>query len=225
LLTVLLRRRGWDVVYLGANVPVSRLEEVIATARPHLVILPAQQLHTAATMLTMGQVLQDQGIPLAFAGRVFNLLPELRSRIPGYFLAERSDLAPEMVGHILSSAPQLPAVQTAPPAYREALIRYRERRPLIEAQTWKSMADDGIRPEHLNIANTHLELNIMAALALGDMKLLGPDIEWVRGLLRYRGLPGELLSGYLEAYHQATRTHLGEAGAPVVTYLSQLIEK
>lgn len=225
LLTLLLRRQGWDVVYLGANVPVGRLEEVIVTARPHLVILPAQLLHTAATLMTMGHVLREQGIPLAFGGRVFNRLPELRSRIPGHFLAERLDLAPQVVRQMLSSPPPAPPLQSASRAHRQALIHYRERRALIETQTWRTLKPDGIRLDHLNIANTHLGLNITAALALGDLGLLEADIEWVRGLLSHHRLPDELLPRYLNAYHQAARTHLDEAGSPVLTYLAQLAEQ
>jgi DNA-binding transcriptional MerR regulator len=222
LLTLLLRRRGWDVLYLGANVPVGRLEEAIATVGPKLVILPAQQLHTAATTLPMGRLLQAQGIPLAFGGRVFNLLPELRTRIPGHFLGESLDVTPQMVREILPAPPPLPPVQSASHAYQQALAHYRERQALIEAQMWQTMKPDGIRLDHLNIANTHLELNLKAALALGELDLLKADVDWVAGLVSHHRLPGNLVPRYLNAYHQAAETHLDERGAPVITYLAQL---
>ena len=50
LLTFLLRRRGWEVVYLGANVPIEQLETTVAVIQPQLVIMAAQLLHTAATL-------------------------------------------------------------------------------------------------------------------------------------------------------------------------------
>ncbi|MGL4650388.1 MAG: MerR family transcriptional regulator, partial [Caldilineaceae bacterium] len=72
MISLLLRRRGWDTVYLGANVPVASFGETLATTRPSLVILTAQQLHTAASLLEMGEVLLQQRVPLAFGGLVFN---------------------------------------------------------------------------------------------------------------------------------------------------------
>jgi len=222
LLALLLRRRGWDVLYLGANVPLARLEEAIAASRPNLVILAAQQLHTAATMLAVGRLLGEQAVPLAFGGRAFNLMPGLRGCIPGHFLGERLELAPRAVGEILSSPPPLPPAQIASQAYRQALIHYRERQALIQAQTWGRMKPQGIQPDYLDIANTHLELGIMAALTLGDLDFLEVDIAWVAGLLSNHGLPAELLPRYLTAYHQAAATHLDQRGAPLVSYLAQI---
>lgn len=49
LLALFLRRRGINVIYLGANVPANRFEETIAAIQPSLIILAAQQLTSAAT--------------------------------------------------------------------------------------------------------------------------------------------------------------------------------
>ncbi len=58
LVTFLLRRRGWDVVYLGANVPTYRLQATIETTRPALVVFSAQTLDTAATLLHVAHYLR-----------------------------------------------------------------------------------------------------------------------------------------------------------------------
>jgi DNA-binding transcriptional MerR regulator/methylmalonyl-CoA mutase cobalamin-binding subunit len=221
LLALFLRRRGWDVLYLGANVPPGRLETTLATAKPHLVILAAQQLHTAATLLELAHVLHEQHIPLAFGGLIFNLLPELRTRVPGYFLGESLDVAPQMVEQVLSSPPPLPPAKPISEAYQQALAHYRERQASIAAQM-RAIETMGIGRDHLTIANTHLALNIQAALALGDMDFLGVDIEWVKGLLGNHRLPDELLSRYLSAYYQAASTQLDERGAPVVNWLQRV---
>jgi DNA-binding transcriptional MerR regulator len=60
LTTLILRRRGWDVLYLGANVPLDRLETTLESTRPHLVIFIAQQLNTAASLLRVARMLEDQ---------------------------------------------------------------------------------------------------------------------------------------------------------------------
>jgi methanogenic corrinoid protein MtbC1 len=75
LVALLLRRRGWNVLHLGADVPLARLEQTRAAQRPDLVISAAQQLPTAATMLEMARRLHSQGIAMAYGGWVFNHIP------------------------------------------------------------------------------------------------------------------------------------------------------
>jgi hypothetical protein len=151
---------------------------------------------------------------------VFNLLPELHTRIPGHFLGERLELVPQIVQQFLSTPP--PPAQDASNAYRQALTHYRQRQALIETELRQLLRPDGLRTDHLNTANTHLELNIIAAMSLGEMDLLRADIDWVEGLLNNHGLPSDLLPRYLKAYSQAAKTHLDERGAPLVTYLADL---
>jgi DNA-binding transcriptional MerR regulator len=221
LLALLLRRRGWDVVYLGANVPTERLGQVIDSAKPHLVILAAQQLPTAATTLDMARLVRAEGVRLCYGGRAFNVWPQVRTRIPGHFLGERLDLVPPLVKEILSSPRPVPLVATVPAIYERALPHYRDRRGQIEAQVWRTMEAGGMRREHLVTATQHLRRDIVAGLALGDMRLVDSDVDWVSGLLSHHGLPGEVLGGYLAAYHQAAQSHLDERGAPLVDWLGQ----
>ena len=223
LLTFLLRRRGWEVIYLGANVPVDRLETALSSVKPDLVILTAQLLHTAATLLSMAQVLQREHVPSAFGGRVFNLLPALRARIPGQFLGERLETAPQVVEQLMTT-PQPPPhpVETPSAAYRQALDHYLERQSLIEAQVRKVMQHANVPHAHLSIANLNMAHNIAAALELGDTEFLGKNIAWVEGLLRNNDISTDVLRRYLSAYYQASKAHLDGRGKPIVDWLARL---
>jgi methanogenic corrinoid protein MtbC1 len=223
LLALFLRRRSWDVVYLGANVPVGRLELAIASTKSRLLILPAQQLHSAASLLEVAHFLKERRVPLAYGGLVFNMLPALRARIPGYFLGERLDEATGAVEQVLSSPGSMPPGEAISELYQHALTSFHERQGLIEAEVWGEMDPSDVGREHLTIANTHLALNIVAALKLGDMNFLGVDIEWVEGLLGNHRLPSELLYDYLDIYRQAAEAHLDQRGAPVVDWLERVM--
>lgn len=231
LLTLLLRRRGWPVVFLGANVPVERLETVIAVIRPQLVIAAAQQLHTAATLLDMAHSLQSEQVPLAYGGRIFNLLPALRDGIAGYFLGARLDAASQVAETLMAASPPLSprlpavggfAVEPIAGAYRRAREHYRERIGLIEADLAKSSAIAEIGPGILDLANRELALKVSAALTLGSMDYLDTDVEWLRGLVANHHMSAEVLSRYLQAYHQAARRHLDERGKPIIDWLGRL---
>ena len=109
--------------------------------------------------------------------------------------------------------------------YQHALPHFRERLGLIEVYVWESMDLSQGGRENLTIANTHLALNIMAALRLGEMDFLGVDIEWVEGLLGNHRLPSELLYDYLGVYRRAAKAHLDERGAPVIDWLGRVTEQ
>jgi methanogenic corrinoid protein MtbC1 len=78
LLALLLRRRGLNVIYLGANVPAEQFSNTVKNIKANLVVLVAQQLITAATLQQTALTLSSQNIPVAFGGRIFSIHPGLR---------------------------------------------------------------------------------------------------------------------------------------------------
>jgi len=221
LLTFLLLQRGWQVLYLGANVPIEQLETTISVAKPQLAIMAAQRLHTAATLVEAAELLQREGVPLAYGGLIFNLLPALRRHVAGHFLGEVLGEAPQIVESLLAAPRPAPAAVKVPEAHRQALDRFQERQALIEAHLLQKLGPTALAPNHLSMANRELGLTIGAALALGDIHYLGTDMEWVRGLLRNRQVPDEAMHAYLRAYHQVATEQLGKEN-PVVDWLGAL---
>jgi DNA-binding transcriptional MerR regulator len=225
LLTLLLRRRGWEVVYLGANVPVERLEAMVATARPKLAILAAQQLHTASTLQETGLLLQKEGVSMGYGGLIFNLLSDLQRRIPGHFLGEHLALAVETVESLMAAPQPPPKVDSASGVYLRAREHYLERRPMIEAEVVELLNSTDIGFRHLAIANEGLSKNIAAALELGDIDLLGVDIAWIEGLLSHRGMPSDILRRYLHIYYQAAKSQLDERAELLLGWLHGMAER
>ncbi len=223
LLTYLLRRRGWEVLYLGANVPILQLEKVLSTTRPSLAVSMALQLPTAATLLEMALFLQREGVPLAFGGRIFNRLPTLHTRIPGHFLGPSLELAAQSVEELMLTPRPTPTVNPILDTYRQAMTHYRERQLLIEADLMK------LRPDFLDqpwsfIANRELARNVVAAMRLGDINFIEDSIDWVAGMSRNGHVTAETVGGYLGAYLEAARMHLDERGMPIVECLSRRID-
>jgi hypothetical protein len=70
--------------------------------------MTAQQLHTAASLHEVGELLHHEGVPLAYGGLIFNQTPALRQHITGHFLGEALDTAVHAIGHILSTSPAVP---------------------------------------------------------------------------------------------------------------------
>jgi methanogenic corrinoid protein MtbC1 len=230
LITFLLKRRGWEVIYLGADVPAERLADTVESTHPHLIVLSAQQLVTAARLLEIARLLADREVPVGYGGRVFNEQPALQTRIPGYFLGETLEQAPQEVEHLLASPAPAPAVEAPSAAYRRLLAAFRDRRSLIEARIWEIVEPMGMSDAHVIEANLNMSRSVMAALSFGDVSLLGPDIEWVMGLIDNSGLPerlegygtgADVLRDYLGAYREAFSAEVGEVlGGPVIEWLA-----
>ena len=224
LVTLLLRRRGWDVVYLGANVPAQQLETTVSATHLQLVILGAQRLRSAATLLEVAHLLQREDVPLAYGGLIFNRLPDLRVRIPGHFLGERLDAASRVAESLMTAPRPVPPVEAIPETCLRARDHYREQESMIGAQLIQTHSPTGVPPQHIARANRELALGIEAALTLGDMAYLRSDIDWVKGLLGNLEIPVGILHDYLAAYRQAASERLNEEGRPIVSWLDTMLE-
>jgi MerR family transcriptional regulator, light-induced transcriptional regulator len=90
MLAVLLRRRGWPVVYLGQDVPFADLAGFVEQIQPAALVLVGMLEETAHSLAGWPQwIKQSPGGPLvAFAGRAFVLQPELQSQVPGLYLGD-----------------------------------------------------------------------------------------------------------------------------------------
>lgn len=223
LLSLLLRRRGWDVVYLGANVPIRSIEATLEVVRPNLVVLTAQQLYTAASLLEMADVLQSERIPLAFGGLVFSETPGLHLAIPGHYLGARIEQAADHVEQIMSALRPQAAQRLVSYEYREALDHFRARRSSIEADVWEQL-EEHLPRRHLAQANLSFGRDITAALTLGDMNYLHQDMAWIEGLLvNHYEMPPIVLDAFLDAYHNALVAHLDGRGQLVIDWMAQLL--
>lgn len=223
LLTYLLRRHGFDVVYFGADVPVAKLASTIIQLEPALAIVTAQQLPAAASLKDIALSLQPLDIKVAFGGLAFNQMPRLRELIPGHFLGESIQGALETVSLIIAN--KFPEPQTIEPsdAYQMALLLFRQRQALIETHVWGTFIATNKPTRYLSMINKDIGQVLDAALSLGDMALLGTDIGWIEYLLTSYRPPKQLIIEYLQVYHQGARIHLGDAASMVLDYFAQLL--
>lgn len=222
LLTYLLRRRGWDVLFLGADVPVGQLDATVSATRPNLVVLLAQQLHSAATMLDFVPVLQRLQTPLAYGGRVFRAIPQLARSLPGRYLGDSIQAAVPAIEEVLDGPAEPPKPHQISEAYQQALTAFRDRRPRLEILVRESDQELPVPIGDLQQAVFSLSGGIEDALKLGELSYLVPDLRWVAGLMANLQLPREQLGQFLESYLQAARETLPPDGQLVTEWLEEL---
>jgi DNA-binding transcriptional MerR regulator len=220
LLTLLLRRRGWDVLFLGADIPLDNLIVTTRSVHPQLIILVAQQLYTAANLLEMSQLLVNERVPIAFGGRIFTQVPEVRQRIPGHYLGDHIDQAAQVVESVMA----LPRIQTAltptPYDYQEALHHFKARAAQIDAEVWRRVGSSGVLHDDLVRANSEFSRNIMAALVLGNLDFLRPTLDAVEEIFENRyEMAEQMVDTYIEAYLNALELHTNGRGAVITRWL------
>ena len=90
MLSVLLRRDGYKVDFLGADVPTEDLIRYAEIEKPAMVCVSASTMETAEPLKRIASALAALQPPssLGFGGRVFSTHPLLRHSIDGEFLGE-----------------------------------------------------------------------------------------------------------------------------------------
>jgi DNA-binding transcriptional MerR regulator len=218
MLHLFLRRRGFNAVYLGANVPLAHVEVTVQTVKPELIVMVAQQLTTAATLRTTAAFLAKQKYLVAFGGRVFNKVPELQKIIHGEFLGESLHDAEarieQLVGNPVSIKKRSAGVDS------ESAQAFREQRGQIEADLKKRLKKIGLSSDDLNAANYYFGNALAASLELGSPAYLTADMDWIKNLLAQHNLPAESLQGYLGMYSQAVQTTMGKVGSSLGAWLN-----
>jgi methanogenic corrinoid protein MtbC1 len=228
LLSYLLRRRGWNVLYLGADVPTDRLQATVERTQPDLVVFSAQLLDTAASLLDVAHYLRDSDLPLAYGGAIFTVLPRLTRRIPGHYLGDELSQVPAVIEHLITHRPPVPVAEAAG-ALETTLTYFRERAGLIDAEVWQSLRAPVVGlgyGEAYGMAEAHRRLtdNILSALRLGDLTLIGSNLRWIEGMMVHHDLSPRALCDFLAIYHAAAVRHLDKpAGQPVISWLETVL--
>lgn len=225
LLTLLLRRKGIDVVYLGADTPIEQLDETAETIRPDLIVLAAQQLTTAAAVRTAALALRGKNQPLAYGGLIFNRVPGLKDHIPATFLGESLISAVDAVERLVSAPEAVSLPEDWDDVEPVLESRYRERRIQIERSLSEKLQADSSKIRSLAQISTFVSDRLEAALSFGDPAFMEPDLDWVKTLLANRRIPVNLLGQYLAVFIQVLCEEMGPDADPIVAWLTEYISQ
>jgi methanogenic corrinoid protein MtbC1 len=225
LLSLLLRRRGLNVIYLGANVPSEQFSSTVLRMKANLVVLVSQQLTTAATLQQTALALASKNIPVAFGGRIFSIHPGLPDSIPGFFLGNNLSEAVENIETILSRkmSPHQPEADSQ--NYAAEHQAFVSKRGQIELTVRQNLEPLSISPENIETGIHFLGDNITAALQLGNMSHVSAEVEWLRMLLQAYETPPQQLIHFMEVYSRAVNKIINGHGKSIFDWLTSEVEK
>lgn len=217
MINYLLRRRGYDIVFLGADVPARDFRSTIEALAPDLIILTAHLLLTAASMLELVNELGGLKTKLAFGGPVFINIPELRSKIPGTFLGDELQQSISIIEHALQSPDS--SIQPYHPEIPSYLAKLRESLPEIESRL-AAVIDQ--YPVIVSAPTDLISRYLLSAIRLGDISYLNSDVTWISGLLTNFKLPTDILSNFLKEYAATIEEVIGPSAEPASSWLLQV---
>jgi len=220
LIALLLRRRGLNVIYLGANIPAEDFAKTVKSVHGKLVVLTAQTLITASTLQTTAQTLENLQVPIGYGGRIFNLLPELSDHIPGSYLGNSIPSALDTVEMLLQTKFKPIPFKATSQEYAAAHKAFISERAQIESAARKLAPSISISTEELNTGVQFLGDNITAALQFGNMEHLTNEVNWLKTLFDNYKRPLEKLSDFMKIYSLAIDKHTKEDGKPIKAWLN-----
>ncbi|HRE47739.1 MAG TPA: MerR family transcriptional regulator [Aggregatilineales bacterium] len=101
---LMLRQSGYNVIYLGQDVPADDFVQTAISERPALVCLSANNETSAAALRNVQRGLEQGGTPVpifCYGGRAFDYNNALRDAIPGHYLGTDPRQAVSLVGTLL----------------------------------------------------------------------------------------------------------------------------
>jgi DNA-binding transcriptional MerR regulator len=219
LITLLLRRRGWNVVFLGAVVPTERMEETISAVDPKLAILSAQTLITSISLRTMARFLNEKGIQAAFGGRVFKQISGLVGRIPAHFLGDTLESAIPTIESLINSPRPVPLEEMPETRVLKTAAAYKAKRSMVEKFVLDYLSSHNQTFDDIELSNHFLGDTLTTALELGDISYAFSDMRWLTRLLMERNVPSAMLPFFLNLYAQAIHDVLGQDGHAIYEWL------
>ncbi len=104
LLSIILVRHGWQVIYLGAQVPIPDLMDSIQYLHPDMVCMSASSQETALELMDVGKAIAHLPPPrpyFGYGGQIFNQEPAICTSMPGTFLGHDTQEAIGMIADML----------------------------------------------------------------------------------------------------------------------------
>ena len=224
MMTLFLRRKGLNVIYLGADIPLNQMEHAALSIKPTLIILAAQRLCSAASIRSAAVLFRKLDIPLGYGGQIFTSLPELRQSIPAHFLGESIALSMDNIARILVDPQVYKGISTESPL-QGLSSQLNLKSPLIEMQVIDTLKKDGAYSPFMVDINRFFTSDLVSTLEFGNLDLMKANLEWVKKLLLNREMKKAALQHYLVTYQLALEKVLGEKGKPITDWFSQHMQE
>ncbi|NJL93438.1 MAG: MerR family transcriptional regulator [Anaerolineae bacterium] len=228
MLSLIVRRRGWEVIYLGQNVGLKGLDETLHSLQPQALTFSVSRLPGLRHLPEVANILEaatEGQAAFSFAGRIFQVLPELTNKMPGTYLGSDLLEAARIVEGLLARQRNA-AASTAPEfssSKRELLEVFLAHRARLEAAATGLILELTQGQEDTQTAQAAQEVMevLLVALQYDDDGLATELTRWSRASLSSYGLSGATIAALVAHFGQEVRASLAPEYAQPLTGLVQ----
>jgi hypothetical protein len=167
----------------------------------------------------MAHFIREEGVQVAFGGRIFNQITELRERIPAHFLGVTIEAAIETAESLTSQIVIPPEERPLSPREQSLAEKFDTNRLEVENHVVMLLRDQKREFDNLSAANHFLGNTLSAALWLGSPSYMKTDMDWLRNLLSPREVPVAILPQYLEIYETALAEIMGSDSQAIIQWI------
>lgn len=209
---LLAQRQNWRVAYLGQRTPLTDLANA-ARAKPAWIVVSVTTVIGLCSLIPLLAPENRPAAPLAFGGRLPDLVPALREHLPGVVLAD------DVVASVRAFATLTPRAKLWAPGKRawDAVCALHAQRFALTAETVsKLMANVStkhrrvLHPEELHAATLYLVDSLACALAFGAPTIIDLERAWLAQAMPPRAVSSELIARHIEIFARALERTLGE---------------
>jgi DNA-binding transcriptional MerR regulator len=221
IMSLLIKNRGWPVIYLGSNVPLAELEKAIHEADISLAVMSATRLATAAALQEAVLLFSKHDIPTAYSGWIFTQENALINYIPGIFLGSDLNEAINAVEKLIIAPDTFPEYPLPADADQKLIDLLQRKSNAIQQAVLDEYAATDYFQASVDISESagFLLADIIAALKLGSIDLVQPNLIWASDLVDQRNFTEVEMIGFLSIFWKAIEAELGPIADPVVNYL------
>lgn len=219
--TLLARRQGWHVTYLGQRTPLADLEHAGRGAR--FIVLTVSTVTGLASLVPLWNK-PLTAAPILFGGDVFNLHPHLREHIPGAFLGADgvegiqtlTTLSPRVSAwkpsrRLLNSALALEAARL--PIVSETVRQFLEHAPKLTAGARNAFRQD------MTHATMFLTDAVVSALAFDVPEVMDAEGAWLDEFMPAHHVSMDAVRQFVTLYNATAAQHLSTDAAKAVNSL------
>lgn len=216
-LTLALRRRGVNAVFLGAELSGEHLSLALHDLQLALVVLGLEWLAPAPALAELAEQVARQGVPVVVVGRAFALYPDLVHFLPAYGLGELLHEAPDQVVAWLERPLRPAQAAVTPPAMWNELA--------VALRRYRSLLQEALRERLPQIPLSFWDPTLAlfeAAVHFGRLEWLRREARWVAGMLAARGIsPEAAVPVFWHALAEEVDRLVGALAKPFTTWLRE----
>ncbi len=223
MLSLFMRRRGWEVIYLGQNIGLDGFHETLLDLQPDVVTLSATQVSSIRYVIEAARITEratHKRSIFTYSGRLFSLLPQLTTRVPGIYLGSDLVSAANTLEKMLTERKRPEPYRGPEPSLRteSALAAFHQYFGEIEGVATNALlrfSTNGQRVETPRVVHDLLEVLVMA-VEYDDPVVLDEMRRWILMTLPGQGINETQIQEFTQSLQGAVHQYLSPQEAVTI---------